>query len=298
MRAGCLTEHGTIGICSPSHIAVYEEYQHTLGSIRRWGFSIREAENLYRRTYGYLASPQERAADFNQLIRDPAVELVLFGGGEGANELLPYLDFEAIRQNPKRICSYSDGTTLLNAVWALTGLETYYGQAPHYFDDFTPYDALHFRGHLMQDGMAEHVPNSPWQVQTAGRGQGILVGGYARNFAMLLGGRYFPADLHQKYLLFLEDHESFGGVDYVSAMISHIEQQPFMESVTGLVFGHYSENPHPELLGRLRRLGEQYGIPVVYCDDFGHGGNHAILPIGRMAELDTESGSGVLRYLA
>lgn len=28
------------------------------------------------------------------------------------------------------------------------------------------------------------------------------------------------------------------------------------------------------------------GIPVVYCDDFGHGANHAVLPIGRRAVLD------------
>ena len=87
----------------------------------------------------------------------------------------------------------------------------------------------------------------------------------------------------------------FGGVDYVSAMLSHIEQHDFMQTVTGVVFGHYSKNSHPELLNRLKRLGERYQIPVVYCDDFGHGANHAILPIGRNAELDTEK--GMLHFL-
>lgn len=97
-----------------------------------------------------------------------------------------------------------------------------------------------------------------------------------------------PLDPNEKYVLFVEDHESFGGVDYVSAMLTHIEQDKLMENVTGVIFGNYSENEHPELLGRLKRMGEAHHIPVVYCDDFGHGWNHAILPIGRRVRLDAD----------
>ncbi len=288
MRAKCLTEKGTIGICSPSHVAIFSEYQQIITAIRKKGFGVKEADNLYKDTYGYLATPQERADDFNQLVLDPEVGLILFGGGEGSNELLPYLDYEQIRQNPKRICSYSDGTTLLDAIWALTGLETYYGQSPHLFIDFTPYDEMQFKSHIVTGDAEKHVSNSEWRVLTPGRAQGILVGGYTRNFAMLLGSRYFPIDLQNRYLLFLEDHEKFGEVDYVSAMLSHMEQHEFFQTVSGVIFGHYSEKINPQLLGRLKRLGERYRIPVVYCDDFGHGTNHAVLPIGRTAELDTE----------
>lgn len=288
MKAPALRPGGTIGICSPSHIAEYWDYQNIINAIRSKGFQVREADNLYKDTYGYLATPQERAADFNQLIADPEVELILFGGGEGANELLPYIDFENIKRHPKRIVSYSDGTFLLNPIWAQTGLETYYGQAPHNFLDMTWYDEKHFFGHMVYDCMREHVANSEWKVQTHGRAEGILIGGYARNFAMILGSKYMPVDYAQKYILFVEDHESFGGVDYVSAMLTHIEQDPFMDCVTGVIFGNYSGNENWQLLWRLQRLGEERQIPVVYCDDFGHGWNHAIMPIGRKASLDTE----------
>lgn len=295
MIAPCLKPNGTVGICTPSHVAKYEEYQATIKAIRSRGFQVFEADNLYKATYGYLATPEERAADFNQLIRNPEVELVLFGGGEGSNELLPYIDFESIKQNPKRICSFSDGTTILDAVYAKTGLETYYGQAPYLFDDFQDYDYENFQKHLVQGDAKVHIPNSEWKAQTIGTAEGILIGGYARNFAMLLGNRYFPINHDEKYLLFIEDHKMFGGVDYVSAMLSHIEQTDFIDCVTGLIFGHYAERSYPELLNRLKRFGERYHIPVVYCDDFGHGTNHAILPIGRRAQLDT--GAGILRYL-
>lgn len=296
MKAPCLPHGGVIGLCSPSSVPERETMERRITSMKALGFRVREAENLYSDTYGYLASPEERAADFNQLIRDNEVGLILFSGGEGGNELLPLIDYETIRQTPKRMTSYSDGTTILNAVWAMTGLETYYGGCPRCFDGgISDYDRWHFEHHLVLDDAKEHLTSAPWKAATEGVAEGVLVGGYARNFAMLLGSRYFPCSLKEKHILFLEDHEVFGGVDYVSAMISHIEQSSFMETVTGVLFGHYSDKPQPELMARLCRLGEKWHVPVAYCDDFGHGERHAILPIGRNALLDTEK--CVLRYL-
>ena len=289
MRAKNLSQGGVIGICSPSHIAGFEDYQNTIQCIKKCGFEVREGKNLYKYTYGYAATPEERAADFNQLVADPEVELIFFGGGEAGNELLPYIDFENLKCNPKRILSYSDGTFLLDPIWAITGLETYYGQSPHLFLNMSDYDAKHFWEHLIQECMNVHVPNSEWKVQTIGVGEGILIGGYARNFALILGNKYFDWDRNEKYVLFIEDHDSFGGVDYYSAMLTHIEQDDFMSHVTGVIVGNYSDREHPELLARLKRMGENFHIPVVYCDDFGHGQNHAILPIGRRVRLDTEA---------
>ncbi len=288
MKAPCLQPGGMIGICSPCSIVKRAFMEPTIAEIEALGFRVREAKNLYSDTDGYLSTPEERGADFNQLVQDDEVGLIFFGGGEGCNELLPLIDFEAIRSTPKRISSYSDGTTILNAVWAVTGLETYYGASPRCFaGGISDYDRWHFEHHLVLDDAKEHLASAPWQVATEGVAEGILVGGYARNFAMLLGSRYFPCSLREKHILFLEDHEMFGGIDYVSAMLSHIEQSDWMNTVTGLLFGHYSSKPQPWLMERLRRLGERWHIPVAYCDDFGHGERHAILPIGRRAVLDT-----------
>lgn len=64
-----------------------------------------------------------------------------------------------------------------------------------------------------------------------------------------------------------------------------------MEQVTGLLFGHYSDDVSPLLFEVLERFGNKYNIPVAYCDDYGHGVNHAIFPIGREAVLDTKNKS-------
>lgn len=286
MRASRIQYGSMIGICSPSHVADYYDYQRQIEEMRSKGFRVKEADNLYKNTYGYAATPEERAADFNQLVCDPEVEMIIFGGGEGANELLPHIDFESIKRNPKRICSYSDGTFLLNPIWAKTGLETYYGQAPHNFLDMSGYDKQFFFKCHMSGELSEHMKNSEWLTCTGGEAEGKLIGGYARNFAILLGSDYFPYDKNETYILFVEDHESFGGVDYVSAMLSAVEQHPFMQQVSGVIFGNYSDHQCPQLQWRLRRMGERWRIPVVYCDDFGHGANHAILPIGRTVRLD------------
>ena len=61
-----------------------------------------------------------------------------------------------------------------------------------------------------------------------------------------------------------------------------------MSKVIGLLFGHYSESVPDAVDEILYRTGRKYGIPVVRCEDFGHGLNNAILPIGIPARLDTE----------
>lgn len=306
MRAKPLPKNGTIGLCSPSHIPLYEaapgqeipwsrEYKNIIGGMEKEGFQVVQADNMYKSAWGFLGADVERGADLNRLAADQRVDYILFGGGEGAPEVLPYLEFELFRQNPKRICSYSDGTTILNAIWAITGLETYYGQDPTLFTGWTDYNRRHFAGHILSDSMSVHEKNSPWLCLNPGTAEGVLVGGYTLNFALLLGTKYFPIDPTEPHILFLEDHEKFGGEDHVSAMLGYIEQSDFMDSMTGLVFGNYADHPCPNLYARLGLLGRRRHIPVVYCDDFGHGENHAILPIGRRARLD--AGKGELAYL-
>jgi len=150
MQAKRLPLGGTIGIFCPSHVAIPERYARQIAGIERMGFSVKLGENFYKDTWGYSASAQERADDFNALVADGSVDAILFNGGSGAAEILPFLDYENIRRNPKRIGSYSDGTTILNAIHAQTGLVTYYGTSPGIFDDLRHYDYAQFCAHFVE----------------------------------------------------------------------------------------------------------------------------------------------------
>jgi muramoyltetrapeptide carboxypeptidase len=273
-----------IGIVSPSHVADKEHYSRIFNGIRSIGFQVKESKNLYKNTYGYTASAQERADDFNEMIWDKEVKMILFGGGYDGNEILPLIDYQGLKKNPKIISSYSDGTSILNAIYAQTGMVVYYGQGPGIFADLSHYDYTQFSHNFITEDMHLFEKNSEWKCITGGTGEGILIGGYTLNFALSLGNKYFNIDKSKDYVLFLEDHVNFSSSWVIASYISHIEQSDL--HVKGLLWGHFAETEYPELTACLRRYGERNGIPVITCDDFGHGKNHGVLAIGKNVRID------------
>lgn len=289
MYARRLQKGDTIGIVSPSHIAERERYAPIIAALEGLGYRVKTGKNLYCDTYGYSAAEKERADDFNAMVLDDDVRMVLFGGGEGGNELLPLLDFGAIAAHPKLYCSYSDGTTILSAIYTATGLVTYYGPAPGNFADLRYYDYMRFASHLLAGNTADHVRSGPWRTLRGGSCEGSLLGGFTANFALSLGNRYFPYDMGKQYILFLENHELYSDVPQISAHLAHIEQSSLIESVTGLLFGHYARQAPDTLLELLNRFADRHDIPAAYCDDFGHDIHHAVMPIGGRARMDTDA---------
>ena len=290
MQANKMPRNGTIGMFCPSHVANMERYAPIIATLERIGFSVKLGANFQKDTYGYAASAEERAEDFNSLIADDAVHMILFSGGESAVEVLPHIDYENVRRYPKLFSSYSDGTSILNAIYAQTGLVTYYGAGAGEFFDLRHYDYLQFCSHFVEGNeVVNFISDSKWITLCGGRCEGVLLGGYTSLFGLMLANKYFKYDSEKKYLLFLEDHEKFSNTGAVSTYLAFIGQSAFMRNVAGLVFGHFSVNVPDDLLRCLERFGNTHNIPVVYTDDFGHGTRHAIFPIGVNAALDTDS---------
>ncbi|MDF2631650.1 MAG: hypothetical protein K0Q85_246 [Caproiciproducens sp.] len=286
-----LLPNDVIGIIAPSYAVKPEEIEISLNTLEAKGFRVKLANNLFKDTFGYAASPQERADDFNAMIADDEVKMVFFGGGEVCNEILPYVDFEAIKKHPKIICSHSDSTTILNAVYTKTSLVTYYGSSLQTFSNLTDYNFNQFKSILMDGDIGYFDKNSKWETINKGKCEGTLIGGYLINFAVMLNGGFMPYDTSCKYIFFIEDHIQFSSPSVVSKYLSHIEQSGFFAHVSGLMFGHYSTEYYSEIEDILKRISAKYDIPVVKCDDFGHGENNAILPIGIKATLDATNQS-------
>jgi muramoyltetrapeptide carboxypeptidase len=290
MQAQKLKTGDTIGIICPSHIYDPQRYERLIDVIERLGFTVKLGANVEKDTNGYAAGADERASDLNAMVADNDVKMILFGGGEGASEILPLIDYGNIRLHPKLFSSYSDGTSILNVIHAQTGLVTYYGQGAGQFEDLRHYDWEQFSSHFIEGNeAAEFVSDSKWKTLRGGACEGTLIGGYASLIGLLLGNQYFKYEKDRKYLLFLEDHERFSLVGAVGTYLSFIEQSAFMRQVTGLIFGHYSANVPDDLLRILERFGAKNNIPAVYTDDFGHGAKHAILPIGASAALNADA---------
>ncbi len=276
----------TVGVASPSHLAERETYEKIFTKIRALGLKVKPAPNLYARSWGYAASDRERADDLNALIRDPEVKMIFFGGGEGADEVIPRIDYESARANPKIWLTYSDGTSILNAVHARTGQTVLYGQAPKRLLEDTAYNREMFDAFVFRGGMKKHVPATEWRTIRPGAARGELTGGYLDNYVYLALSGWIQPEAGKDYVLFLEDHEKFFGIEHVSDLLGRLSRAPIMKQVRGVLFGNYSDEDKPYLDQRLARLGEEWNIPVAACNDYGHGQYAAILPIGELAELD------------
>ena len=119
----------TIGIAAPaSPPNDPEKVRFALETIESLGFRVKAAAHLFERS-GYLAGDDAtRAADLNSLFADNEVDAIFcLRGGYGASRLLPLLDYEAIRANPKVILGYSDITSLLLSIYHLSGQVTFHG---------------------------------------------------------------------------------------------------------------------------------------------------------------------------
>ena len=275
----------TIGIVAPCLAATPEKNEAGLEGLEQLGFLIKRAPNLYSDTNGYAGSIEERAADFNAMLADPSVNAIMFGGGEVSNELLPYIDYELLRKNPKVVCSYSDATTLLNALQSMSGVVTFYGISPRSFANVSLYNWMNFEGRLIRPHLI-HRKSDQWRMITPGSCEGTLIGGYLENYAALQGLPWYHIDHSEPHLLFIEDHEMFSPPAMVSKWFSNLEHRGVFESVTGLIFGHYSKKDVPEIDQILERIGKKYKIPVVHCEDFGHGTYQSVFPIGVRARMD------------
>ena len=121
----------TVMLVSPSSPLVKDQPVEELAQlVETLGFRVRVGASCHSSTArGYAAAPPEvRAADIHTGFADPSVRAVwCTRGGSTAWQLLPLLDYDLIRANPKPLIGFSDVTTLHLAVGQRCGLVTYHG---------------------------------------------------------------------------------------------------------------------------------------------------------------------------
>jgi muramoyltetrapeptide carboxypeptidase len=217
--------------------------------------------------------------------------------------LLPDIDFEVIKKNPKIFVGYSDITSLHLAISQATGLVTFHGPgASSTFSDYTKsrvFDlltgaAMPYKIELA-DGNREKGKSSPlFKTETIKKGKcrGRLIGGNLSLLAALAGTPYALRDLKAK-ILFIEDvNERPYRID---RMLTQLRQSADLKSVAGVALGIFDgcEPPNGKWSQTVQevvkdRLGD-LGVPVVYGLSFGHIRDQCTLPVGVEAELDADN---------
>lgn len=123
----------TIGIFSPSSpatVSASKRFERAKAFLEEKNFHIVEGSLTGKSDYYRSGSPQKRAEELNELLRNPSVDIIMSTiGGTNSNSMLPYIDYEAFQRNPKIIIGYSDASAILLALYAKTGISTFYGPA-------------------------------------------------------------------------------------------------------------------------------------------------------------------------
>ena len=255
-----------------------------------------------------------RLTDLHAAFADPTVKGILTTlGGYNSSQLLPGLDFDVIGANPKVFCGYSDITTLGTAIWARTGLVTYYG--PH-FSTFAmrhglDYTVEMFTRCVMEDGPfkvapADHwsddawyadqdarifEPNPGYQVINPGEASGRLLGGHLLTFCLLFGSASAP-DLNGA-ILFLEIDAEDRGPNFLSQLRALINQ-PGFAGVRGVVFGRFQRASQVDLAMLtqiVRDAPELDHLPVIADASFGHTSPIMTFPIGGTGSISARDGA-------
>ena len=286
----------SVALVAPSSAVPEEKLQPALDLVRELGMEpVLYPSCYYVNRDGYFAaSDAQRAADINNAFADGSIDGVwCIRGGYGAHRLVPLLDLDSIRSNPKWFGGYSDITALHTAFNQLCGLVTFHCTMP----STEPHPDEYTMGYLKKallgglSGALANPENQPVQTLVPGSAEGILCGG---NLSLLAASIGTPWELDCKgKILFLED---IGEKTYrIDGMLTQLRNAGKFRDCAGIVLGAWTDCPpeNPERTLTLTEIFDQLivpaGKPAVMELSCGHCTTTMALPLGRMCSLNADT---------
>jgi len=240
-----------------------------------------EGDTLYAKEYNlFSGTGEEKARALEKLFLDKDIKMIFdISGGDLANEVLDFLDFNLIKENPKPFFGYSDLTVLLNAIYSQCDITTYNYQLRNLIGKFKEEQMQNFKASFIEG--KEDIFNLDYEWINGSHLEGIVVGGNIRCLLKLAGTKYMP-DFKDK-ILFLE---SFSGNS--AKMVTYITQYKNLcvfNEVKGIILGEFTEmereNLKPDIVEILKRVIGEINIPILKTRDLGHGADAKCIPIGK-----------------
>jgi len=312
----------TVGIVSPSWGGAGKFPHRTesgINQLETLGFEVRIGRNALNHV-GYVSdTPANRVADIHDMFSDPKVKAIISAiGGDHSCHLLPLLDFDIIRNNPKIFMGFSDTTVLNVAIWRMTGLVTFNGPAlltdfaefpriydytkdsfeqtickPHPIGPVQPSDTWTEEFVEWEETQDQLQPRkmeaSPgWTWLKPGCMEGRLIGGCLESLEHLRGTRFWPD--WEETIFFFETSEEAPPPERVDAILMDYENMGVLNKLKGLLVGRpmrYSLDQKKELREVLFTRTKNYDFPIISDMDFGHTSPQFIMPIGCWAKIDS-----------
>lgn len=279
-----------------------KQYERAKKKLEALGFNVTYGKYVEPATHLDAVDVKLRAKDIHDAYQDSSVKAIMaLNGGWLANSLLPYLDWDVIKANPKPFIGYSDITVLLNAIYAKTGNVGYLGP------NLGTFGIKHEAGYTAEslcsvlcgnedpitlapskkwgEGKKRKQYNSqPWEIIQPGNAEGRLVGGNIATLYLLQGTEYYPV-FKENTILAVEDDDEAGEYttrEFDRRLESILQQPNARKYVKAIVIGRF-QSASKVSMEDIRQIIDSKNlknIPIVANIDFGHTQPLLTLPIG------------------
>ena len=232
---------------------------------------------IYAKNDIFSGTAAERANALMDFYKNDDIKGIFdISGGDIANGILPYLDYDIIANSSKLFWGYSDLTTVLNAIYTKTGKPSILYQIRNLIYNCKERQITDFCNTTMQSG--NDLFKFDYKFIQQNKLHGIVVGGNIRCFLKLAGTEYMP-NLENK-ILFLESLN--GDVAKIETYLCQLQQIGTFKKISGIILGTFTEldkstTTVEELIKRMIRK----DLPLVKTNDIGHGTNSKAIVIGQ-----------------
>lgn len=242
------------------------------------------SDYIYETVSPFNGSAKNKGKAFMDLYKNDEIKAVFdISGGDLANEVLDYLDYDYISKNPKPFFGYSDLTTVLNAIYSQTNNAVYLYQVRNLIYSDNKNQISNFTNSLFNS--KNDLFNFSYKFIQGSKMEGIVVGGNIRCLLKLAGTKYMP-DFTDKILLL----ESMGGeAGLMSAFLNQLKQMGVFDKIQGLILGTFSKmqenNISPTIEELVVNIIDNSNLPIAKTEEIGHGTNSKCIIIGKNISL-------------
>lgn len=280
-----LKEGDRIGIVNPSYWLETERLNRAVSVFKELGYELVLGKTTALRENTYAGSAEDRASDIMSMFEDPNINAIICArGGYGGNRVLPLLDYQSIRQNPKIFVGYSDVTGYLSSIAQQAGLVCFHGPMLTTFGEQTiQYNLETFQQVLSgRDNIQIHSTSQcPAKTLKQGEACGPLWGG---NLSLIIERLGTPdqINLDNCILMIEEIGEKYYAFD---RMMLHLKNSGSLDKNNGIILGEMVEMGDTKVpFGKntddiVMDVCADLDIPIISNFPCGHGDFQATLPI-------------------
>ena len=239
---------------------------------------------IYKDKFGRGAKAQVRGEELMSFYKNKEIKVIFdISGGDIANEILEYLDYDVIKRNYKPFFGYSDLTTVLNALRSQTSEVNYLYQILNIIESEEIKTSV--ENTLMKN--EQTLFDVKWKFLQGSRIEGEVIGGNIRCFLKLAGTKYFPEA--ENKVLFIEGLGT--SIEGLVTHLAQLKQIGVFDKISGLLIGTFTKIEKEISEEELFELIQEYipsSLAVAKTHEVGHAKNSKVLKIGEKIYIKNE----------